>query len=217
MCDKHAGDLLDRNKTWASAKVGEDAQFFSRLCGVQNPEYLWIGCSDSRVPANEIVGLQPGEMFVHRNIANVVPHSDLNCLAVIQFAVEVLDVRHIIVTGHYGCGGIAAAMDHCDHGQIDNWLAHVKEIYRHHYDEIAKIDNPEAQRDRLCELNVAAQVHNVAKTSIVQNAWRRGKGVTVHGWVYRLQDGILHDLNVGISAPEQLHRVYQIDDDGHAA
>lgn len=192
--------LLENNRVWAASKVAEDAEFFTRLSEVQNPRYLWIGCSDSRVPANEIVGLQPGEMFVHRNIANVVPHSDLNSLAVIQFAVEVLNVKHIIVTGHYGCGGIRAAMENKYHGQIENWLAHIKGIYCQHHEEIAGIDAPEAQASRLSELNVAAQVRNVAKTSIVQNAWRNGKELQVHGWIYSLRDGILHDLKVGVSA-----------------
>ncbi len=192
--------LLENNRVWAASKVAEDAEFFTRLSEAQNPRYLWIGCSDSRVPANEIVGLQPGEMFVHRNIANVVPHSDSNSLAVIQFAVEVPNVKHIIVTGHYGCGGIRAAMENKDQGQIENWLAHIKDIYCQHHEEIAGIDTPEAQASRLSELNVAAQVRNVAKTSIVQNAWRNGKELQVHGWIYSLRDGILHDLKVGVSA-----------------
>ncbi len=202
--------LLDRNKAWAAAKVAEDADYFMRLSAVQKPEYLWIGCSDSRVPANEIVGLRPGELFVHRNIANVVPHSDLNCLAVIQFAVEVLNVRHIIVAGHYGCGGVKAAMGNKDHGQIDNWLAHIKDIYFQNYQEIMDIDDPEARTNRLCELNVATQVRNVAKTSIVQNAWRIGKELQVHGWICNIKTGTLHDLKVGISAVEHLHRAFRI-------
>ena len=210
MNEKNLEYLLENNRVWAASKVEGDHDFFTRLSEVQNPRYLWIGCSDSRVPANEIVGLQPGEMFVHRNIANVVPHSDLNCLAVIQFAVEVLNVRHIIVTGHYGCGGIRAAMENKDHGQIENWLAHIKDIYCRHYEEIMGVDGPDAQANRLCELNVAAQVRNVAKTSIVQNAWRNGKELQVHGWIYSLRDGILHDLKVGISAAGQLHQAYRI-------
>lgn len=210
MVDKTASQLLENNKAWASAKIGEDGGFFKRLSEVQSPGYLWIGCSDSRVPANEIVGLQPGELFVHRNIANVVPHSDLNCLAVIQYAVELLEIKHIMVTGHYGCGGIKAAMEKKDHGQIDNWLAHIKDIYRQHFDEISSIDGEESQCDRLCELNVAAQVRNVAKTSIVQNAWRQGKELTVHGWIYSLKDGVLHDLEVEINGPDQLHQAYLI-------
>lgn len=202
--------LLENNRAWADSKVKADHDFFARLSEVQNPKYLWIGCSDSRVPANEIVGLQPGEMFVHRNIANVVPHSDLNCLAVIQFAVEVLNVSHIIVTGHYGCGGIRAAMENNDHGQIENWLTHIKDIYFRHYEEIHDIGDPDAQANRLCELNVAAQVRNVAKTSIVQNAWRNGHELQVHGWIYSLTDGILNDLKVGIRSAGQLHQAFRI-------
>ena len=206
-------DLLRQNKDWAATRLEKDPEFFSTLEKVQKPDYLWIGCSDSRVPANEIVGLKPGEMFVHRNIANVVPHSDLNCLSVIQFAVEVLGVSHIIVAGHYGCGGIKAAMENIDHGEIDNWLAYIKDTYRQHYQEISAIPDYASQTDRLCELNVMVQVRNVAKTSIVQNAWRRGKKLTVHGWIYRLNDGILHDLNVDVDATDQLHEVFQIKTD----
>ena len=215
MCDNRLADLLDRNKTWASAKVAQDANHFIRLSEVQTPEYLWIGCSDSRVSANEIIGLRPGEMFVHRNIANVVPHSDVNCLAVIQYAVEALGVRHIIVAGHYGCGGIKAAMANGDHGQIENWLAHIKDVYRQNYEEITGLDGLEARANRLCELNVAAQVRNVARTSIVQKAWRSGKDLRIHGWIYSIRDGILHDLKVGISAAGQLHPVYRIIGEDH--
>jgi len=204
-------DLLRLNKDWAAARLKEDPEFFSTLENVQQPDYLWIGCSDSRVPANEIVGLKAGEMFVHRNIANVVPHSDLNCLAVIQFAVEVLQVSHIIVVGHYGCGGIRAAMENTDHGEIENWLAHIKDTYRQNYEEISAIEGKDKQADRLCELNVVTQVRNVAKTSIVQNVWRRGKKLKVHGWIYRLSDGILQDLNVDIDATDQLHEVFRIE------
>lgn len=204
-------ELLDMNKQWAAERLDNDAEFFTSLVNVQKPDYLWIGCSDSRVPANEIVGLKSGEMFVHRNIANVVPHSDLNCLSVIQYAVEALGVSHIIVVGHYGCGGIKAAMDRTDHGEIDNWLAHIKDIYRQNYEEISAISGFEKQADRLCELNVATQVRNVAKTSIVQKAWKNGKKLKVHGWVYGLEDGILHDLNVGVDSRAQLHTVFQID------
>jgi len=202
--------LLKKNQAWAASKIEADPDFFTRLCKAQAPKYLWIGCSDSRVSANEITGLRPGEMFVHRNVANVVPHSDLNCLAVIQFAVEVLNVQHIIVTGHYGCGGILAAMQDKDHGQIGNWLAHIQDVYRQHYEEISNLDGPEVQANRLCELNVAAQVHNVAKTSIVQNAWRHGKDVQVHGWIYSLKNGVLQDLKVSVSAIGQLHPAYRI-------
>jgi len=213
MSEHDLGYLLENNRAWAESKLRADRHFFARLCKVQNPDYLWIGCSDSRVPANEIVGLQPGEMFVHRNIANVVPHSDLNCLAVIQFAVEVLGVRHIIVVGHYGCGGIKAAMENRDHGQIENWLTHIKDVYCRHYETITAIADPEARANRLCELNVATQVRNVAKTSIVQNAWRNGRTLRIHGWIYSLEDGILHDLGVGIGSAGELHQVYRIFDE----
>lgn len=206
-------DLLKMNRDWAAEKLDEDPEFFTSLVNVQKPEYLWIGCSDSRVPANEIVGLKAGEMFVHRNIANVVPHSDLNSLSVIQFAVEVLEVSHIIVAGHYGCGGIKAAMDNVELGEIDNWLAHIKDIYRNNYEEVSSISGAEAQANRLCELNVAIQVRNVAKTSIVQKAWKKGKKLKVHGWVYALDDGILHDLDVGVDSSDQLHKVFQIEHD----
>ena len=204
-------DLLAANKAWAAKKTAVDPDFFQRLCLVQEPKYLWIGCSDSRVPANEIVDLQPGEMFVHRNIANVVPHSDMNVLAVIQHAVENLAVEHIVVTGHYGCAGIKAAMSDVDHGQLDNWLAHIKDVYHAHDDEFQTISDHQAREDRLCELNVISQVRNVAKTSIVQKAWRRGQQLKVHGWVYSLTDGVLHDLNVGISARSGLHPAYRIE------
>jgi len=213
MSDCSLENLLEANKSWAAEKIQNTPGFFPRLQSIQNPCFLWIGCSDSRVPANEIVGLDAGEMFVHRNIANVVPHSDMNCLAVIQYAVEVLEVGHIIVTGHYGCGGVKAAMTDTDHGQIDNWLAHIKDVERQHYEELSAIEEHEARFDRLCELNVLAQVQNVAKTSIVQNAWKRGKNLAVHGWIYSLSDGILHDLNAGITQADDLHPVYRIHKD----
>lgn len=203
-------ELLDANKAWARGRLKDDPKFFSRLSKVQRPRFLWIGCSDSRVAANQIVNLEPGQMFVHRNVANVVPHSDLNCLAVIQYAVEYLDVKHIIVVGHYGCGGVKAAMTHVDHGQIDNWLAHIKDVHSRYYDEISALDDPDQRFDRLCELNVTTQVRNVAKTSIVQNAWRRRKSLSVHGWIYDLKDGILRDLGTTLSGIEDLHEPYRI-------
>ena len=212
MCDKDIESLFENNRAWAEAKTAKDASFFTKLTEVQAPDYLWIGCSDSRVPANEIVGLQSGELFVHRNIANVVPHTDLNCLSVIQFAVEVLEVKHIIVCGHYGCGGIQAAMSDKDYGQIENWLAYIRDVYHLHYSEIMGLDGERAQVDRLCELNVAEQARNVARTSIVQNAWRSGKELHVHGWVYALHDGILHDLDVGISSLDELHAAQRLAD-----
>jgi len=203
-------DLFKRNQEWAESKLSTDQHFFSKLNNIQSPKYLWIGCSDSRVPANEIVGMDPGELFVHRNVANVVPHSDANCLAVIQYAVEVLGVEHIVVTGHYNCGGIRAALGDGDHGQIDNWLAHIKDVIKDNYDEITALKTEQQKVDRLCELNVVRQVSNVAKTSIIQNAWRNGKEVTVHGWVYGLNDGLLRDLKVDISGPDQIHPAFQI-------
>jgi len=203
-------DLFKRNQEWAESKLAKDSQFFSNLSKIQKPKYLWIGCSDSRVPANEIVGMDPGELFVHRNVANVVPHSDANCLAVIQYAVEVLGVEHIVVTGHYDCGGIRAALGDEDHGQIDNWLAHIKDVIKDNYQEISALEDEQERVDRLCELNVIRQVSNVAKTSIIQNAWRNGKDITVHGWVYGLNDGLLRDLKVDISNLTQIHPAFQI-------
>ena len=212
MSDRDLLSLLARNRDWAASKTAADKGFFARLRDVQDPAYLWIGCSDSRVPANEIVGLDPGEMFVHRNIANVVPYTDFNCLSVIQYAVEVLNVKHIIVSGHYGCGGIKAAMSSRDHGQIENWLAHIRDVYHQHYAEIDGLADTQQQVDRLCELNVARQVRNVARTSIVQNAWRTGHELHVHGWIYSLQDGLLKDLKVGISGIDDLHAAQRLAD-----
>jgi carbonic anhydrase len=192
--------LLESNKAWAAARVRQDPTFFTRLALQQAPEYLWIGCSDSRVPANEIVGLDPGELFVHRNVANVVVHTDLNCLSVLQFAIDVLKVRHVIVCGHYGCGGIHAALEKQSHGLIDNWLRHVQDVERDYEDELAMITDPKAREDRLCELNVAEQVRNIARTTIVQDAWRNGHDVQLHGWIYGLKDGIITDLGVSLRA-----------------
>ncbi|MBL4666100.1 MAG: carbonate dehydratase [Sneathiella sp.] len=203
-------DLFKRNVDWARSKLAMDDQYFSKLSDIQTPNYLWIGCSDSRVPANEIVGMDPGELFVHRNVANIVPHSDANCLAVIQYAVEVLKVEHIIVTGHYNCGGIRAALEDTDHGQIDNWLANIKDVLKQHYDEITALPTEQEQVDRLCELNVVEQVRNVARTTIAQKAWRQGKDLTVHGWVYGLNDGLLRNLDVDINNAQQIHQAYRI-------
>ena len=192
--------LFDNNRDWAEKIAKEQPGFFEQLSKQQNPEYLWIGCSDSRVPANEIVALPPGEVFVHRNIANVVVHTDLNCLSVIQYAVEVLKVKHIIVCGHYGCGGVKAAMESDSHGLIDNWLRHIRDIYRFHVDELDTINDPEARKDRLCELNVIEQVANVCNTTMVRRAWEAGQELMVHGWIYRLEDGLLRDLNVCVDS-----------------
>jgi carbonic anhydrase len=190
--------LLQNNRRWAADRVKGDPGFFTRLEKIQAPEFLWIGCSDSRVPANEIVGLDPGELFVHRNVANVVVHTDLNCLSVLQFAVDVLKVKHVIVCGHYGCGGIRAAMEKQTHGLIDNWLRHVQDIEMDYEDELALIADPRARENRLCELNVTEQVRNVARTTIVQDAWRNSHNVQLHGWIYGLKDGIITDLNVKV-------------------
>ena len=188
-------DLLAKNRAWAGAMVRRDPRFFARLAEQQAPQYLWIGCSDSRVPANEIVDLAPGEVFVHRNVANVVVHTDLNCLSVMQFAVDVLKVRHIIVCGHYGCGGVNAALGNERHGLIDNWLRHIQDVQQQHESLFRGLDGHKARASRLCELNVIEQVSNVCRTSIVQDAWERGQALAVHGWIYSLQDGLLRDLN----------------------
>ena len=188
--------LLENNKAWAAERVERDPTFFTRLEKQQAPEFLWIGCSDSRVPANEIVGLDPGELFVHRNVANVVVHTDLNCLSVLQFAVDVLKVKHVIVRGHYGCGGIRAAMERDSHGLIDNWLRHVQDVARQHDATLGAMADVDARVDKLCELNVIEQVQNVARTTIVQDAWRKGHGVQLHGWIYGLRDGLISDLGI---------------------
>jgi carbonic anhydrase len=191
--------LLEKNRAWARERVRQDPTFFTRLEKQQAPEFLWIGCADSRVPANEIVGLDPGELFVHRNVANVVVHTDLNCLSVLQFAVDVLKVKHVIVCGHYGCGGIRASLEKDAHGLIDNWLRHVQDVARAHEVKLNAIPSLEARVDKLCELNVIDQVQNVARTTIVQDAWRRGHAVQLHGWVYGLKDGLISDLGIQIS------------------
>lgn len=191
--------LLDNNRTWAADRVKRDPGFFTRLAKQQAPEFLWIGCADSRVPANEIVGLDPGELFVHRNVANVVVHSDLNCLSVLQFAVDVLKVKHVIVCGHYGCGGIRAALENDSHGLIDNWLRHVQDVARAHELKLNAMPGLDARVDKLCELNVIDQVQNVARTTVVQDAWRRGQPLELHGWIYGLKDGLITDLGFQIS------------------
>lgn len=196
-------ELFSKNREWAAKVTKEDPDFFSTLSRQQMPEYLWIGCADSRVPANQIVDLLPGEVFVHRNIANVVVHTDLNCLSVIQFAVDVLKVKHIMVVGHYGCGGIKAAMGTEEHGMIDNWLRHIKDVYRLHRKEIDAIEDEQVRFDRMCELNVVEQVANVCQSSIVQNAWRIGQELHVHGWCYSLGNGHIKDLEVTVSSAEE--------------
>ena len=191
-------ELLEKNRQWAEEIKASDPQFFNSLAQQQTPRYLWIGCSDSRVPATQLVGLKPGDMFVHRNVANVVVHTDFNCLSVLQFAVDVLNVSHVIVCGHYGCGGVKAAMDNLQLGLIDNWLRHVQDVMHNHNEELATIVNDERRLDRLCELNVSDQVLNVSKTTIVQNAWNRGQELAIHGWIYGISDGLLRDLNISI-------------------
>lgn len=196
--------LLENNTRWSDKVNKNDPTFFHRLSQQQSPEYLWIGCSDSRVPANEIVGLLPGELFVHRNVANVVVHADLNCLSVIQYAVDVLKVKHIIVCGHYGCGGVHAALQKRRFGLIDNWLRHIQDIHETHRHIVSNEKGIQNQVDRMCELNVIEQVTNVCETTIVQDAWARGQALHVHGWIYGLKDGLLRDLNVTIQEPDEM-------------
>lgn len=198
---KTLSHIFEKNLAWATTIKENDPEFFTNLSKQQAPEILWIGCSDSRVPANQIIDLPPGEVFVHRNIANVVVHTDFNCLSVIQYAVEVLKVKHIIVCGHYGCGGVQAAVDDVEHGLIDNWLRHIKDVNRFNADELGRLPFDE-KIDRLCELNVVEQVQNVAKTTIVLNAWRSGADLSVHGWIYSIENGILKDLDVCLTAEE---------------
>ena len=202
--------LFENNKKWATRIKEADPDFFSKLSKQQNPEYLWIGCSDSRVPANEIVNMLPGEIFVHRNIANLVIHTDLNCLSVIQYAVDVLKVKHIIVCGHYGCGGIKAAMDNREHGLIDNWLRNIKDVYRYYQDKIDAHQDENERLNLLCELNIVEQVANVCHSTIVQNAWKAEQELTVHGWIYSIEDGILRDLNVCISKPSEISQTHRL-------
>ena len=203
MSDTDLSHLFENNRDWARRIQAEDPEFFGKLSHLQAPEYLWIGCSDSRVPANEITGLLPGEVFVHRNIANVVVHSDLNCLSVIQFAVDVLKVRHIMVVGHYGCGGVVAALHNQRLGLIDNWLRHIQDVRDKHRDLLTGSDD-QTQLNKLCELNVLEQVVNVAETTVVRDAWARGQPLTVHGWIYGLRDGHLHDVGIIASSIEEL-------------
>lgn len=203
-------ELFAYNRQWSQKQMDEDPAYFTKLAGLQAPKYLWIGCSDSRVPANQILGLAPGEVFVHRNVANLVISSDLNCLSVIQYAVEVLKIEHIIVCGHYGCGGVLAACGNKQFGLIDNWLRNIKDTFARHKDELEQIDGEAARADRLCELNVLAQVHSVCHTTIVQNAWARGQKLAVHALIFGLQDGLLHDLTVRVTGPEQIGEIYRM-------
>jgi carbonic anhydrase len=200
--------LLDNNAAWANGAVAHDPEFFTRLQQQQAPEYLWIGCSDSRVPANEIVGLAPGELFVHRNVANVVVHTDLNCLSVLQYAIDVLRVKHVIVTGHYGCGGVRAAFEGARLGLIDNWLRHVEDVKRSHDAALASLASEEGV-DRLCELNVIEQARHVCETTIVQEAWGRGAALAIHGWIYGLRDGRLRELGFDVNQPAAVDQAYR--------
>jgi carbonic anhydrase len=204
-----ARELFENNRQWSESITRRDPDFFQRLARLQSPRYLWIGCSDSRVPANQVVGLEPGELFVHRNVANLVVHTDLNCLSVIQYAVDVLEVEHIIVCGHYGCGGIQAALSNQKLGLIDNWLRHVQDIRDRHLDSLQKIADGAACARRLCELNVVEQVVNVCRTTIVQDAWERKRPLAVHGWIYGLTDGRLRDLSLCVERPELLSCSYE--------
>jgi carbonic anhydrase len=202
--------LIDNNRQWVKTKLGEDAEFFKKLANGQQPPVLWIGCADSRVPANEIIGAQPGEVFVHRNIANMVVPSDLNMLSVLDYAVNVLKVSHVIVCGHYGCGGVKAAMTNNSYGIIDNWIRHIKDVYRFHQDELELMEDEEAKFNRFVELNVREQVHDLAKTAIVQNAWNNGQALHLHGWVYGVGSGIIKDLEVNFSNNDMLDDVYKL-------
>jgi carbonic anhydrase len=200
--------LIENNRRWSEETKRKEPAFFETLSKQQSPEYLWIGCSDSRVPANEIVNLLPGELFVHRNVANIVIHTDLNCLSVIQYAVDVLKVKHIIVCGHYGCGGVRAALQKNRFGLIDNWLRHIQDIHHAHADMVAAAGSLESQVDRLCELNVITQVLNVCETTIIQDAWERGASLHVHGWIYGLKDGLIRDLNVTMNGAAMIEPVH---------
>jgi len=201
---------MQRNMAWADAQKEIDPEFFHRLSLQQNPEYLWIGCSDSRVPANQVVGLDPGELFVHRNIANVVLHTDFNCLSVVQFAVDVLKVRHIIVCGHYSCGGIKAALDDQEFGLVDNWLRHIKDVYVQHKQEIDHLRYEQQRVNRMCELNVIEQVNNLTKTKIVQNAWKRGQELSIHGVIYSIADGLLKELKLNTQDTQAIDSVFKM-------
>lgn len=203
--------LLLQNRAWVQQKLQEDKDFFNKLANVQKPDFLWIGCSDSRVPANEITGTAPGEVFVHRNIANMVVHSDMNMLSVLDYSVNVLDVNHVIVCGHYGCGGVRAAMGHQQIGLIDNWIRHIKDVYRMHQDELEKIEDMKQREDRFIELNVIEQVYDLGKTSIIQNAWQKRGRPYIHGWVYDIRNGLIKDLNVSMHDDSEMPDVYRFE------
>jgi carbonic anhydrase len=203
-------ECFDANRQWAERMREREPEFFERLRHQQRPSLLWIGCSDSRLPPDRIIGKQPGEVFVHRNVGNVVVHTDMNCLSVLQYGIEVLGVRHVILCGHYGCGGVLAALQSQPLGLIDNWLRHIRDVHAANREELDAIADSTARADRLCELNVAAQVANVCRTTIVQDAWREGRDLTVHGWIYSVSDGLLRDLGLSVSKPEDLPVRYRI-------
>jgi carbonic anhydrase len=203
--------LLENNKKWVESRLNQDPEFFNKLASGQKPPVLWIGCADSRVPANEIIGADPGEVFVHRNIANMVVHSDMNMLSVLDYAVNVLEVKHIIVCGHYGCGGVQTAMTNKHVGLIDNWIRHIKDVYRFHQQELNSIEDAGKRFDKFVDFNVFEQVLNLAKTSIVQSAWERGQNLHVHGWVYDVKDGLINDLDITLRDNKSLSSVYQLD------
>ena len=206
---KKLSDLLANNKAWSDQIKSTNPNFFNNLAQQQNPRYFWIGCSDSRVPATQLVGLLPGEMFVHRNVANVVVHTDLNCLSALQYAVDVLAVTEVIVCGHYGCGGVRSAMDNVQVGVVDNWLRHVRDVMHTHESALSKLTERQTRLDKLCELNVIEQVLNVSRTTIVQNAWSRGQALAIHGWIYSIRDGLLNDLNICIENQRNAAAAYQ--------
>lgn len=202
--------IIQNNKNWVSKKLALDADYFKKLENHQQPPLLWIGCSDSRVPANEIIGAEPGDVFVHRNIANMVIHTDMSMLSVLDYAVNILKVKHIIVCGHYNCGGINAAMSNQHIGLIDNWIRHIKDVYRHHHTELDGINDDQQKRDRFVELNIIEQVNDLAKTSIVQSAWEKKQFLSIHGWVYGVNSGVIKDLDVNFSSDDDLSDVYQL-------
>lgn len=208
--DNILSHLFENNRRWAQRITHQEPTFFKNLAEQQNPEYLWIGCADSRVPANELIGLKPGEVFVHRNIANLLVHSDLNCLSVLQYAVDVLKVKHVIICGHYGCGGVAAVFQNRRVGLVDNWLRHIHDTKTKYSLLLNKTDTEKAQLDRLCELNVIDQIFSAVQTTIIQDAWARGQSVTIHGWVYDLNDGLLHSLGLEVSNQEELQQQSQM-------
>lgn len=208
---KELSQLFRNNQEWCKSKISGDPDYFTKMAEYQDPRYLWIGCSDSRVPANEIVGLAPGELFVHRNVANLCPHTDFNCLSVLEFAVDRLQIEHVIVCGHYGCGGIRAAMEDTHLGLVDNWLRNIRDVYNRYKEELEQIADFTARSNRLSELNVYQQVTNICHTTVVQEAWSKKRSLTVHGWIYDLCTGKLKDLNCCISSVEQIDSIYRLD------